>query len=206
MAVYRCTASGHTPEGELWVTGLFVEKVGGTTAAAAASWHTAFGLLWNGVASPADSIKQLILTTCGCDETVVNQLDAFFQHNVEQVRTGETLVGTSAASALPPQSSAVLSTRTALPTRSGRGRMYLPPFTEDAIAGIGELDAPVAAAIALAGKGMMEQLMGDGYQPVIAHRATSDTTNIISVDCSTIIGTQRRRRNKLIGSRASQAL
>lgn len=206
MTIYRCTASGHTPEGELWVTGIHVSKVGGSTAAAAASWHTAFDLLWSGAATPADSILQLIKTTCGCDETVVNELEPVSLRNVTQVRTTETLVGTSTVSELPPQTSAVVSLRTALPTRAGRGRMFLPPFTDVALAGIGEVATTAQGQIALAAKGMLEQLIGDGYQPVILHRNTATTTNIISCDVSNVFRTQRRRTNKIVGTRVVETL
>jgi len=206
MAVYRCTAQGVTPQGELWVTGLWVEKVGGTTALAAAAWHTAFDLLWNGAATPADSIKQLMHTTTTCGETVVNQLDVVFRHNIEQVRTAETLAGTSTAENLAPQTAAVVSLRTALPTRRGRGRMYLPPFTVDSEVTTGEMDATTTGRVSLAAKGMLESLISSGYLPVIAHRDIASTTNITACDVSNIYGTQRRRRNKLVATRAINTL
>ena len=206
MTVYRCTATGETPQGESWVTGLWVEKTGGTTALAAAAWHTAWDLLWNGAASPADSIKQLLDGNCTTTETIVNQVDASFRHQVEQVRTAETLTGTSGAENLSPQTAAVVSLRTVVPTRRGRGRMYLPPMTVDSELTLGIMDAITTSSIALAAKGMLESLITSGYTPVIAHRDIASTTNITSCDVSNIYGTQRRRRNKLVATRTIETL
>ena len=206
MTRYRCTAQGHTPEGEMWITGLWMEADALTIAAAGAAWHDAFNILWLGLAAPADNIDQFIKTTCGCDETVVNSTNFAMTHNVEQFRTAESLVGTDAGDAWPPQASVVLTTRSGVPTRSGRGRMYLPTFTTAGDSTVGEITSGVAAKIALGGKNMMASLVSDGFTPVIAHRQTESTDAIISVDVNTIIGTQRRRRNKLVGSRSSQSL
>lgn len=206
MTVYRCTATGATPQGETWVTGIWVEKVGGTTALCAASWHTAWDLLWNGAASPADSILQYLDGNCTTTETIVNEVDGAFRHNVEQVRTGETLTGTSGAENLAPQTAAVVSLRTLLPTRRGRGRMYLPPMTVDAEFTLGVMDAITTAAIALAAKGMLNTMKTAGYLPVIAHRDIASTTNITSCDVNNVFGTQRRRTNKLVASRTIETL
>jgi hypothetical protein len=206
MTVYRCTATGLTPQGETWVTGLWIEKIGGTISDAGAAWHAAFDLLWLGAATPTDSIKQLMHTTTTCTETVVNSLDASFRHNVEQVRTTETLAGTSTAENLPPQTSAVVSLRTALPTRRGRGRMYLPPMTADAEITTGLIDATSLAEISLAAKGMLESLITSTYLPVVAHRDIASTTNLTACDVSNIFGTQRRRRNKLVATRSIRIL
>jgi hypothetical protein len=206
VTVYRCTATGATPQGETWVTGIWVEKAGGTTALCAASWHTAWDLLWNGAASPADSILQLMDGNCTTTETIVNEVDGAFRHNIEQVRTGEALNGTSGAENLPPTVAAVVSLRTALPTRRGRGRMYLPPMTVDAEITTGLMDAITTSSISLAAKGMLEVMKTAGYLPVIAHRDIASTTNITSCDVNTVFGTQRRRSNKLVGARTIQVL
>ena len=206
MTVYRCTASGLTPQGELWVTGLWLEKVGGTISGAAAAWHTAFDLMWAGVASPADSILQFISVDASCVETVVNSVDASFRHNVEQVRTSESLAGTSMSENLPPQTSAIVSLRTALPTRAGRGRMFLPPMTTDVEVTTGVIDPTSADRISLAAEGMLQSLITSTYQPVIAHRQLGTTTNITSCNVPNVFGTQRRRTNKLVITRSNRVL
>ena len=206
MTVYRCTAIGLTPQGETWVTGLWLEKTGGTISGAAAAWHTAFDLMWAGAASPADSILQFISVDASCTETVVNSVDGSFRHNVEQVRTSESLAGTSMSENLPPQTSAVISLRTALPTRRGRGRMYLPPMTTDAEITAGVIDATSTDRMSLAAKGMLESLITSTYIPVIAHRDLASTTNITACDVSNIFGTQRRRRDKLVATRSIRVL
>jgi hypothetical protein len=206
MTIYRCTAQGHTPQGELWVTGLHVELVGGTIADAGSAWHDAFNLLWLGAATPADSIKQFLSTASGCDETVVNSLNPITLKNVEQKRTSETLVGTSSAEQWPAQDAVLVSLRTGVPTRAGRGRMFLPPFTVDAETTSGLLDSTSQTRVLAAAAGMLGSLIGSTYQPVILHRDSRTTTNIVSVDVPDLPGTQRRRINKVARVRMSTTL
>jgi len=206
MTIYRCIAQGATPQGELWVTGLHVELIGGNIADAGSAWHDAFNLLWLGAATPADSIKQFISTETTCVETVVNSLNPITLKNVEQKRTAETLAGTSTAENWPAQDSVILSLRDGHPTRAGRGRMFLPPFTVDAETTEGLLDATSRGRVATAFEGMLNSLISSSYQPVILHRGDRSTTNVVSGNVPDLPGTQRRRINKVIRTRSSFTL
>lgn len=202
MTEYRLTARGHLPQGEVFSFTLHCDNVAGTLSGAGSAWHTALGLLWNGVASPADSIKQLISTTIGIDASVVDALDPLTGKNDAQLVTAETLVGTSAADPLVNQAAVVVSLRTAKATKAGRGRFYLPPFGEDETTA-GLLLATPRGQVATAAQKMIQSLNGAGYTVGVWHRNSLTQDAVVSVDVSNVIGTQRRRRDKIVPVRSS---
>lgn len=201
MTIYRLVATGHTP-GEIFTFGVHVQKVGGSVELAEDAWHTALNLLWNGVATPADSIKQLVSTTVGVDQSSATELSAIDGRNLSQSLQGETLVGTATGEPLPPQVSAVVTLRTALANRSGRGRFYLPPYTVDQVIA-DRLDATSQGETVEAAQGMIQSLNGAGYEVIVYHRLDFTGTVVTGIDVGDVYGTQRRRRNKLIPSRQS---
>jgi hypothetical protein len=202
MTFYRLTARGHLPQGEVFTFTLHCENVAGTLTGAATAWHTALGLLWNGVASPADSIKQCVPTSIGIDVSVVDALDALTGKNDAQQTTTETLVGTNATDPLLNQLAPVVSLRTAKATRAGRGRFYLPPFGEDQTTA-GLLLATPRGQVATAAQKMIQSLNGAGYTVGIFHRGSITQDAVVSVDVSNVVGTQRRRRDKIVPVRSS---
>jgi len=202
MTFYRLTARGHLPQGEVFNFTLHCQNIGGTLSGAAAAWHTAVGLLWNGVATPADSIKQCISTTIGIDASVVDALDPLTGKNDAQQTTTETLVGTNATDPLVNQDAVVVSLRTAKATKAGRGRFYLPPFSEDQTTA-GLLLATPRGQVATAAQKMVQSLNGAGYIVGVFHRNTITQDNVTSVDVSNVVGTQRRRRDKIVPVRSS---
>ncbi len=205
MTFYRLTARGHTVSGETFNFTLHCENLSGTTSGAAAAWHTALGLLWNGVASPADSIKQLISTDVGIDASLATAIDALTGKNDDQVLTSESLVGTNVGDPLPPQNAVVVSLRTAKATRAGRGRFYLPPFAESEVVN-GLLTSTAQGQVSTAAQKMVQSLNGAGYIVQVFHRATITADDVVSVDVSDVVGTQRRRRNKIVGTRSSHTV
>ena len=202
MTFYRLTAKGHTVSGEIFTFTLHCQNISGTLTGAGTAWHNALLLLWNGVASPADSIKQCISTSVGIDASVVDALDPLTGKNSTQLVTTETLVGTNATAVLPPQDAVVVSLRTAKATKAGRGRFFLPPFCADQVSA-GLLTATARGQVATAAQKMVQSLNGAGYTVGVFHRGTITQDAVVSVDVNNVVGTQRRRRDKIIGTRSS---
>jgi hypothetical protein len=195
MAVYKLVAQGHISTVDFFDFGVHVEAPSGEADSIAVSWAEALTLLVNGVATPADSIKQLMALDVGIDAAIANELDGTGKQ-VDQSIQSLALVGTDVNETLPPQVSVAVSTRTTLPTRAGRGRFYLPPFTVDTVDTF-RLAATARGQVAAAAKGMLDHLNSDGFQPVIYHRFTGGTTNITAIDVGNVFDNQRRRRNQL---------
>lgn len=201
MGTYINVVIGHAV-GESFTFTLHTTNAAGNLAGAAAAFHTAIGLLWNGVASPADSIKQLFNGTTGIDETVTTELDPLTGKNLGQIRNAEALVGTDAGASLPPQCATVVSCRTAKVTRAGRGRFFLPPMTVNKV-DTGRILAAAVTQSVTASQKMIQSLNGAGYTAIVYHRKTRTSDNITSVDVGNVFDTQRRRRDKLIEVRTS---
>lgn len=202
MTFYRLTARGHLPQGEIFTFTLHCNNISGTLSGAGAAWHTALGLLWNGVATPADSIKQIISTTIGIDASVVDALDPLTGKNDAQLTTAETLVGTNATDPLVNQDAIVVSLRTAKATKAGRGRFYLPPPSEDQTTAALLQNTP-RGQVTTAAQKMIQSLNGAGYIVGVFHRGSITQDNVVSVDVSNVLGTQRRRRDKIVPVRSS---
>lgn len=205
MSFYRLTAKGHLPQGEVFNFTLHCQNISGTLSGAGAAWHTALGLLWNGVASPADSIKQCVPSSIGIDASVVDQLDALTGKNDAQLTTTETLVGTNATDPLVNQDAICVSLRTAKATKAGRGRFFLPPFGEDQTTA-GLLLATPQGQVSTAAQKMVQSLNGAGYTVIVFHRKTITGDAVVSVDVANVVATQRRRRDKIIPTRSSHTV
>jgi hypothetical protein len=100
------------------------------------------------------------------------------------------------------QAAVVVSLRTAKATKAGRGRFYLPPFGEDETTA-GLLLATPRGQVATAAQKMVQSLNGAGYTVGVWHRNSLTQDAVVSVDVSNVVGTQRRRRDKIVPVRSS---
>lgn len=194
MGIIKVTVQGHTP-GETFTTGMYVDNPGGDASGAAAAFVTAFTTFWN-------AVKAFVPTTIGVDAIDAVEVDPLTFRNGAGATTGVALVGTDAADPLPPQTALVVSLKTAIRTRAGRGRMYLPPFGTDQI-DAGRVPAATVTAVKNAAAALVNDLQATGYTPVIYHRGPHTTDVINQVIVGDVYDTQRRRRNKLVEARSS---
>ena len=137
----------------------------------------------------------------------VTSYDAYYyQGGVAVTHQQETVnhVGTGTGDGMPLQIACVMTLRTALSTRRGRGRIYL-PFTDSNQMGANHIFASsnvnnCVDYLALYLSAL--QLTGD-YTPVVVSQ-TGGTSNVItSVDADLVPDTQRRRANRLTSARHS---
>lgn len=129
-------------------------------------------------------------------ELILDQLDASGKHNVAQERTAVTIKGSGGGVPLDPRTSVVIGLRTALPTRSGRGRMYWVAPDDTHLTATGLLASTDAASLASGMSTALNTLSGTAT-PVIFHRASATFTPITTVSVGQVLGTQRRRTNKV---------
>lgn len=195
MTIYRLTASGDT-EDEVWECTLHVSG-GGAITAAQNAWVGAWGAAWTGNAAPADNLNQLIATTVTTTSLVTSQLDPVTFRQIGKLETDSTLAGTATSDQLPAQCSVVLTWLTGLASKNGRGRMFLPPFSVDTVAG-GRLATADSTIVLAAGKNLINAMSGSGFTPVVFNRKTGVGTSITRVRTSNIYNTQRGRLDKLV--------
>lgn len=204
MTFYRGTVKGHLEGGEVFN---FTQHYSGTTgqaATGAAELADAVTLLWSGTNSPAGNITALYPASIGVDGVTFDELDSSGL-NVQQGRASLALVGTGTDEPLPPQCAVVVSLRSNTPTRSGRGRFYLPsPVTTTVIDQ--RLDSAAQGDILNGALAMLNHMKGLGLTPVVYHRFDPTVTAVVTIDVGDVFDTQRRRRNKLVETRVSATL
>lgn len=198
MTVFRHVINGTFP-GDSWSVTMHTQGTV-TTATANTIFETAWGALWNGVTPPTDDIKQLVPIAVTCDTVATSGLDpvTFKQVTKEVATLG--LPGTDAGATLPPQDTVVVSFTSALASKKGRGRMYLPVFGADKTAG-GRLTAAAQTIVQLGMANFGANLIASGLTPVIFNRVSGITQAITGGSVGDVIDTQRRRRGNLIESR-----
>jgi len=206
MPFYRLGAQGHNAAGDIFLFGVHVANPSGTTDEAASTWSDALNLMWNGVAAPADSIKQLFTTRLAIDLSFAVQLSDADGHQVQKVENTETLTGTSVDNDMPPQVAVAVSLRTGTPTRKGRGRFFLPSPSVVAGAADGTVDSAAQDAMSVAAAAALTLLNTAGYQPIVFHRDTVSGTDVLFVRVGSVFDTQRRRRNRVVESYIQTAI
>lgn len=196
MAVYRINYQGHilTAE-EIFNFGVHVQAASGQAANILTAAQTAGTLLWNGPPTPGSSITQLVPIATGIDTVVVNEIDSSGR-NVDQATGALLLPGTSVAESLPPQCSVAVSTRTATPTRAGRGRFFLPPFAITQVAS-GLLIAAARSSAANAARAFVNSLNGAGFTVGVWGRGFTTVRPVTAIDVGNVFDTQRRRRDRI---------
>lgn len=203
VTVYVNVARGVTTGEEFSFT-LHTEKVGGTLSGAQAAWAAALPVLWNGTGG-TDSIGQYCKSTTSILVASTAELDALTGKQLGRIESALSLSGSSAGETLPPQLSIVCSIRSALATRAGRGRFYLPPFTTSVVTA-GRLTAAALAIVSLACQKFLQSLGTATYVPCVYHRSSKTFDPVTTEDVGDVYDTQRRRRNKLIETRVSHTL
>ena len=113
------------------------------------------------------------------------------------------IAGTSEANALPADVAIVVSLRSPVANRTGRGRFYLPQPTTDALTAVGRLDETAQGTIVDALLAAWTQANAAGENPVIYSRTQRATREITSFNVGDLFDTQRRRENALTENRVS---
>lgn len=197
MAVFRHVMLGTTP-GEEWSCTLHTAGTG-SLASAQTAWSSAVGALWTGELDAIVTADVVVteVSTASLNETTGAQ--------ISRLLDDVSLPGVAAGEMLPFQCASVISWRTALATRAGRGRMYLPPLAVSTV-DTGRLSAAAVTAVVNAATAFVNSLDGSGLNPILFSRTTFAQTAITGGDVGNVIDTQRRRRNKLIEARTSFAV
>jgi hypothetical protein len=150
----------------------------------------------------------------GATQTITDQLDANGLHNIAQLSSSISGVGTGAGATLSPRSCVVIGLRSSVPTKAGRGRMYWPAPDGSHQLGTGNLSSTDASAISTGFSTRLSTFKLTS-QPIILHRGhdadeplgsplvPSTWDNVVTVTVGVVLGTQRRRTNRVSNSYAA---
>lgn len=114
--------------------------------------------------------------------------------------------GTAVGNALPGDVCIVVSLRTPLANRSGRGRFYLPQPAASTLAADGRIAAASVTALNTALFDAWTVSNGAGSNPVVYSRTLRSSTAITTFNVGDLFDTQRRRENALTEVRQSQVM
>lgn len=177
-------------------------------SAALATVHAAWSALITGFIS--STLGAMWPNEVSATSVQTDQLDGNGLHNVAQVSSTISAVGTGTGGTLSPRTALVIGLRTAVPTKAGRGRMFWPAPDVTHLLGTGNLNSTDAATLSAAFAARLITFKATS-QPVILHRGhdarvvggvpeplvPSTSDNITTVSIGVILGTQRRRTNRV---------
>lgn len=199
MTTYRHRAFGALPQGDSWTVTMHSNGSAALTVAHTA-WVAALTAQFAGTYGSSIPIE------LGCDGAVTDQLDPSTGHNVAQDSSSLSLKGSISGGNLAPQRTAIVfGLRTATPTRAGRGRMFFPGPDVSALTPEGGIDNTTASNLAFDWADALGTFAAT-ITPVIYHRATRTWTPVTSVTVGQVLGTQRRRTNKVLPAYSSAPL
>lgn len=204
MAIYRVTMEGHEETLEQWNTTWHVQAPTGQGATCATTAADAITAAWSGTSGPAGRLDAYYPALFGVDGVRVEELDSSGK-NVTQDFVGLSLTGTSGDALLPPNVAVAISLRTALPTKAGRGRNFLPGPVVTTVAGQ-LLDSTVQTAIKNAWLRALNHMLDNSFPVGIYHRNTNGWDQVVSLDVGDVFDEMTTRRNQIDEVRVSSNL
>lgn len=196
MTIFRHRISGPGQAGDIWVNTMHSSS-NATLAQAHAAWVALIGKFYATVMEPLWS-TQVEATACETD-----QLDPATGKNVGQIQSDLTIKGTGTGLQLPQRMAVVVGLRTNLPTRAGRGRVFVPAPDSTHLQANGQLAGADANTIAVGMQGAI-QTANAVTQFGIFHKKTLTISSIGQVTVGQVLGSQRRRTNKVPANYQSQ--
>jgi hypothetical protein len=204
MTLYQHRFLGHTAMGETFMYSWWVQSARNLAAAqaAAVAWNAA---LWNG-ASAGNGYKDHVTAGVGMDTVTTVQVDMLTGLQSARVDTAQSIVGVAVGSAMPGDVALVVSLRTALANRSGRGRFYLPQPAASQLTTTGKVLADLISDIGSSLSAGWAVYNSGLDRPVVYSRTHKSTNNITTFDIGDLYDTQRRRENKVLEARTSTTM
>lgn len=204
MAYFRHRVTGPGSAGDTWVCTMHSQG-----ASALATVHAAWTTLVTGFITSV--LGPMWPNETSATQTITDQLDANGLHNVGQLTSAITAPGTGAGATLSPRTCIVIGLRSAVPTKAGRGRMFWPAPDAGHLTASGNLVSADATSLSNALATRLTTFKATS-QPVILHRGhdadkppgsplvVSTSDNIVNVTIGVVLGSQRRRTNRVANS------
>lgn len=168
MTVYRNTASGVQPSGRTWSMGLHFSSTA-SLATVQADWLAQFSSFWT---NGSHGVETLFPTGTTVTEVKSESLTIVTIGGVDKIRsTGiafdtVALAGTSSNPSLPDQNAVLVSLRSALPGREGRGRFRL-PAPDETLVTTGKLGLTPSTRVTTAAAALRTGMAAGGHVEII---------------------------------------
>ena len=207
MPNYALTAGGLIAGSQPWSVRAYAVSASAESVVAT-TWDTAFQAYWN-----AAGVLSGMPTTTSLTFTAASTQTANFKQSTKTT-TVHAIAGTSASVGLPDQVAFIATLRTALASKAGHGRWYLPAPAVSGLAATGNLWIAAWMTAAAAGLTALGTALGSGVTLQVLHRnatksglgALTLTPCIPQCDASNKPAVQRRRGDKVVPTRTAWTL
>jgi hypothetical protein len=200
MALYQNRFIGTLPEGDTFTFSWWTDSTQNLATVQAGNVQWAQDL-WAGASSGA-GLQDLLPSSCVLTTVRTGLIT---QETGQQQAVDEDTVnlpGVATGNSLPNDVALVVSLRTNLANRRGRGRFYLPSLVATTLTAAGRLDPTAQQNIVDSLANAWNGYTGVG-DPVVYSRTQRTIEDVISFDVGDLFDTQRRRENKVSQSRIS---
>jgi len=200
MALYQNRFIGTLPEGDTFTFSWWTDSTQDLATVQAGNVQWAQDL-WAGASSGA-GLQDLLPSSCVLTTVRTGLIT---QETGQQQAVDEDTVnlpGVATGNSLPNDVALVVSLRTNLANRRGRGRFYLPSLVATTLTAAGRLDPTAQQNIVDSLANAWNGYTGVG-DPVVYSRTQRTIEDVISFDVGDLFDTQRRRENKVSQSRIS---
>lgn len=204
MALYQHRFSGVTAAGENWMFTWWASssRSAANAQAAAVTW---VGVLFDG-ATAGNGLEDHTATTVGLRTVTTVEVDPATGTQISRLDNSLTRNGVSASNTLPSDCSVVVSLRSTTPTRSGRGRFYLPPGIVADVTSTGRVLADLVTDLVASLTAAWTGYNSASDRPVIYSRTQRVTRNVSSFNVGDLFDTQRGREGNLVETRTSASM
>lgn len=200
MALYQNRFIGTLPEGDTFTFSWWTDSTQDLATVQAGNVQWAQDL-WAG-AVDGEGLEDLLPSSCVLTTVRTGLIT---QETGQQQAVDEDTVnlpGVATGNSLPNDVALVVSLRTNLANRRGRGRFYLPSLVATTLTAAGRLDPTAQQNIVDSLANAWNGYTGIG-DPVVYSRTQRTIEDVISFDVGDLFDTQRRRENKVSQSRIS---
>lgn len=202
MPNYLLVASGQIGSSFPWSLRMYASS-SGSEAAVETTWSSGIAAMFN-----STGFNAILPNSVNVNSTYTSTMDSNWKQTTK-TSTSASLTGTATVS-LPWHTCEVVTWRTALATRYGRGRWYLPCLSTSAMSAPGgKLTSAAQTDIVTAVNALLAITVGS-IQFLILHRrgtkgglAPLSTTPIVAGDVPDGFDVQRRRADKYVPARTS---
>lgn len=168
MTLYRCTASGVQPSGRTWSCRIY-HTSSSTVSQVETDWLAQFTSFWT---DAGHGVQTLFPTGTIFQHAKTEQIAVVAVSGVNKLRStalafdNVTHAGTSVNASLPDQNAVLVSMRTALPGREGRGRYRL-PAPDETLVTAGALGSTPATRVHTSATALRTGMAALGHSQVI---------------------------------------
>ena len=170
--------------------------------AAAVAWNAT---LWNGAVA-GNGYKDHVTAGVSMLNVITVSVNPATGKQINRADTAQVIAGVAAGNAMTAKTSVVVSIRTDLASREGRGRFHLPQPAVSQATATGRVLADLVADVVASLSAAWTAYNSGTDRPVIFHRALHTTDNLTKFDVPDLFGCISNRENKVIPARSSAAM